>query len=149
MPANRPGAFPAFGHYYRCSAAGTSSSFIQMIRFHEQTIFKAFFSVDTGLGGCRTADNVFDAAVKIMGKVELNDRTKQEADTLLAQIGCAESITTAVKAGALAEGFVRGMQAVGGLKAGDAERFNIIFEEAVLQRLKSLAPTHPSPAADV
>jgi hypothetical protein len=47
----------------------------------------------------------------------------------------------AVKAGARAEGFVLGMETVGALRAGDAERLYIIFETALEDRLKSLAST--------
>jgi hypothetical protein len=45
----------------------------------------------------------------------------------------------AVKAGARAEGFVLGMETVGALRVGDAERLYIIFETALEDRLKSLA----------
>jgi len=70
----------------------------------------------------------------------LSDRIEREADRLLAQIRRADSMIIAVKAGARAEGFVLGMETVGGLRAGDSERLYIIFEFAVEERLKSLAP---------
>lgn len=75
-----------------------------------------------------------------MDNVVLSDKMKREAERLLAQIGRADSMIVAVKAGARAEGFVLGMETVGGLRAGDAERLYIIFESAVVERLKSLAP---------
>ena len=45
----------------------------------------------------------------------------------------------AVKAGARAEGVVRGMVTVGALRAGDAERLYFIFVTALEERLKGLA----------
>ncbi|MFJ7797263.1 hypothetical protein [Pseudomonas sp. NPDC096950] len=75
-----------------------------------------------------------------MENVLLSDKMKREADRLLAQIGRADSMIVAVKAGARAEGFVLGMETAGGLRDGDAERLYIIFESAVEERLKSLAP---------
>ncbi len=64
---------------------------------------------------------------------------KREADRLLAQIGRADSMIVAVKAGARAEGFVLGLETAGALRAGDAERLYIIFETALEDRLKALA----------
>ena len=75
-----------------------------------------------------------------MDNVVLSDKMEREAERLLAQIGRADSMIVAVKAGARAEGFVLGMETVGGLRAGDAERLYIIFESAVEERLKFLAP---------
>jgi hypothetical protein len=67
-------------------------------------------------------------------------KLQREADRLLAQIGRADSMIVAVKAGARAEGFVLGIETVGALRASDAERLYIIFETALEERLKSLAP---------
>lgn len=75
-----------------------------------------------------------------MDNVVLSDKMKREAERLLAQIGRADSMIVAVKAGARAEGFVLGMETVGGLRGGDAERLYIIFESALEERLKTLAP---------
>ncbi|WP_342393977.1 hypothetical protein [Pseudomonas mandelii] len=68
----------------------------------------------------------------------LNDKMKREAERLLAQIGRADSLIVAVKAGARAEGFVLGMETVGALRSGDAERLYLNFEVAVEARLKLL-----------
>ena len=75
-----------------------------------------------------------------MDNVVLSDKMKREADRLLAQIQRADSMIVAVKAGARAEGFVLGMETVGALRVGDADNLNIIFESALEERLKSLAP---------
>ncbi|WP_083743189.1 hypothetical protein [Pseudomonas sp. KK4] len=74
-----------------------------------------------------------------MDNVVLGDKMKREADRLLAQIGRADSMIVAVKAGARAEGFVLGLETAGALRAGDAERLYIIFETALEDRLKALA----------
>ena len=76
-----------------------------------------------------------------MEGVVMDGKMLREADRLLAQIGRADSMIVAVKAGARAEGFVLGLETSGALRAGDAERLYIIFEAALEQRLKSLAPT--------
>ncbi|QZA96203.1 hypothetical protein K3369_20940 [Pseudomonas mandelii] len=73
-----------------------------------------------------------------MQDVVLNDKMKREAERLLAQIGRADSLIVAVKAGARAEGFVLGMETVGALRSGDAERLYLNFEVAVEARLKLL-----------
>jgi len=85
---------------------------------------------------------VLDVALKVMAMddVVLTGKMKREADRLFAQIGRADSMIVAVKAGARAEGFVLGMETAGALRAGDAERLYIIFETALEERLKSLAP---------
>lgn len=44
----------------------------------------------------------------------------------------------AVKAGARADGFVLGLETGGALRAGDAENLYIIFEAALVERLKTL-----------
>jgi len=71
--------------------------------------------------------------------IVLGGKMKREADRLLAQIGRADSMIVAVKAGARAEGFVLGLETAGALRAGDAERLYIIFETALEDRLKALA----------
>ena len=70
----------------------------------------------------------------------MGDKMMREADRLLAQIGRADSMIVAVKAGARADGFVLGLETAGALRVGDAERLYIIFEAALDERLKSLAP---------
>ena len=70
----------------------------------------------------------------------MGDKMMREADRLLAQIGRADSMIVAVKAGARADGFVLGLETAGALRVGDAERLYIIFENALEERLKSLAP---------
>ena len=75
-----------------------------------------------------------------MENVVLSPNMQRESDRLLAQIGQADSMIIAVKAGARAEGFVLGLETAGALRAGDAERLYIIFETALDERLKSLAP---------
>ncbi|WP_150806220.1 hypothetical protein [Pseudomonas fluorescens] len=74
-----------------------------------------------------------------MEDVVLGPRTKREADRLLAQIGRADSMIVAVKAGARAEGFVLGLETAGALRAGDAENLYLVFESALEQRLRILA----------
>jgi len=71
--------------------------------------------------------------------VVLSDKMKRESERLLAQIGRADSMIVAVKAGARAEGFVLGMETVGALRSGDAENLYVVFETALEERLKSLA----------
>ena len=71
--------------------------------------------------------------------VVLGDKIQREADRMLAQIVRADSMIIAVKAGARADGFVLGRETGGALRAGDAERLYIIFEAALVERLKSLS----------
>lgn len=73
-----------------------------------------------------------------MDDVVLSEKTKREAERLLAQIVRADSMIVAVKAGARADGFVLGMEVAGGLRNGDAERLYIIFDNALEERLKLL-----------
>ena len=74
-----------------------------------------------------------------MEGVVLSERMRREADRLLAQIVRADSMVIAVKAGARADGFVLGLETGGALRAGDAEKLYIIFEAALVERLKTLA----------
>ncbi|WP_150805706.1 hypothetical protein [Pseudomonas fluorescens] len=74
-----------------------------------------------------------------MEDVVLGAKMKREADRLLAQIGRANTMIVAVKAGARAEGFVLGLETAGALRAGDAESLYLAFESAFEQRLKILA----------
>lgn len=69
----------------------------------------------------------------------MGDKTQREADRLLAQIVRTDSMITAVKAGARAEGFVLGLETAGALRAGDAERLYIFFESALVEHLKTLS----------
>ena len=71
--------------------------------------------------------------------VVLSEKMQREADRLLAQIVRADSMIIAVKAGARADGFVLGLETGGTLRVGDAERLYIIFEAALVERLKSLS----------
>lgn len=70
--------------------------------------------------------------------VVLSEKMQREADRLLAQIVRADSMIIAVKAGARADGFVLGLETGGALRAGDAERLYMIFEAALVERLKAL-----------
>lgn len=70
--------------------------------------------------------------------VVLSEKMRREADRLLAQIVRADSMIIAVKAGARADGFVLGLETGGALRPGDAERLYIIFEAALVERLKTL-----------
>lgn len=74
-----------------------------------------------------------------MEDVVLGDKMKREADKLIAQIGRADSMLMAVKAGARAEGFVLGLEAAGALRTGDAERMYIFFESTLEERLLRLS----------
>jgi len=58
----------------------------------------------------------------------LSDKAKRETERLHAQIGRADFLIIAVKAGSPAEGFVLGMETIGGLRSGDAERLYIAFK---------------------
>lgn len=71
--------------------------------------------------------------------VVLGEKMQREADRLLAQIVRADSMIIAVKAGARADGFVLGLETAGALRAGDAEKLYIIFEAALVERLKTLS----------
>ena len=86
---------------------------------------------------------VLDVELKVLGGdvegVVLGEKIQREADRLLAQIVRADSMIIAVKAGARADGFVLGLETGGALRAGDAERLYIIFEAALVERLKSLS----------
>lgn len=70
-----------------------------------------------------------------MEGVVLTDKMKREADRLLAQIVRADSMIIAVKAGARA----LGLDVAGSLRAGDTERLYVIFEAALVERLKALS----------
>jgi len=74
-----------------------------------------------------------------MEDVVLGDKMKREADKLVAQIGRADSMIVAVKAGARAEGFVLGLETAGALRSGDAEKLYIFFENTLEDRLMRLA----------
>jgi len=76
--------------------------------------------------------------VSDMEGVVLGEKMQREADRLLAQIVRADSMIIAVKAGARADGFVLGLETGGALRAGDAENLYIIFEAALVERLKTL-----------
>lgn len=94
-----------------------------------------------GFSGYRC--RVLDVELKVLGGdvegVVLGEKIQREADRLLAQIVRADSMIIAVKAGARADGFVLGLETGGALRAGDAERLYIIFEAALVERLKSLS----------
>ncbi len=74
-----------------------------------------------------------------MEGVVLNEKMRREADRLLAQIVRADSMIIAVKAGARADGFVLGLETSEVLRAGDAEKLYVIFEAALVERLKTLS----------
>ena len=73
-----------------------------------------------------------------MENAVLDAAKKCEAGRLLAQIRRADSMVVAVKAGAIAEGYVLGLETAGALRAGDAENLYLVFESALQQRLKIL-----------
>ena len=74
-----------------------------------------------------------------MEGVVLSEKMQREADRLLAQIVRADSMIIAVKAGARADGFVLGLETREVLRAGDAEKLYVIFEAALVERLKTLS----------
>ena len=74
-----------------------------------------------------------------MEGVVLSEKMQRKADRLLAKIVRADSMIIAVKAGARADGFVLGLETGGVLRAGDSERLYIIFEAALVERLKTLS----------
>jgi hypothetical protein len=71
--------------------------------------------------------------------VVLSEKMQREVDRLLAQIVRADSMIIAVKAGARADGFVLGLETSEVLRAGDAEKLYVIFEAALVERLKTLS----------
>jgi len=71
--------------------------------------------------------------------IVLSEKMQREADRLLAQIVRADSMIIAVKAGARADGFVLGLETSEVLRAGDAEKLYVIFEAALVERLKTLS----------
>ena len=74
-----------------------------------------------------------------MEGVVLSEKMQRKADRLLAKIVRADSMIIAVKAGARADGFMLGLETGGALRAGDSERLYIIFEAALVERLKTLS----------
>ena len=74
-----------------------------------------------------------------MEGVVLSEKMQREADRLLGQIVRADSMIIAVKAGARADGFVLGLETSEVLRAGDAEKLYVIFEAALVERLKTLS----------
>lgn len=74
-----------------------------------------------------------------MEGVVLSEKMQRKADRLLAKIVRADSMIIAVKAGARADGFVLGLETGGALRAGDSERLYMIFEAALVERLKTLS----------
>lgn len=74
-----------------------------------------------------------------MEGVVLSEKMQREADRLLAQIVRVDSMIIAVKAGARADGFVLGLETSEVLRAGDAEKLYVIFEAALVERLKTLS----------
>ena len=74
-----------------------------------------------------------------MEGVVLSEKMQREAERLLAQIVRADSMIIAVKAGARADGFVLGLETSEVLRPGDAERLYVIFEAALVERLKTLS----------
>ena len=74
-----------------------------------------------------------------MEGVVLSEKMQRKADRLLAKIVRADSMIIAVKAGARADGFVLGLETGGALRAGDPERLYMIFEAALVERLKTLS----------
>jgi hypothetical protein len=94
-----------------------------------------------GISGnrCDVLDVELNVMVSDMEGVVLGEKMQREADRLLAEIVRADSMIIAVKAGARADGFVLGLETGGALRAGDAERLYIIFEAALVERLKILS----------
>ena len=72
----------------------------------------------------------------IMKDPALDTTTRCNGGRLLAQISRADSMIVAVKAGAIAEGFVLGLETAGVLGTGDAENLNGVLESALQQRLR-------------
>lgn len=76
-----------------------------------------------------------------MDGIELSPKIEREAAKLLAQISRADSMILAAKAGARAEGFVLGLEAVGALNDSTIDKLYVIFDSATEDRLRALAPT--------
>jgi len=114
-----------------------------MKRCHGQTTGWILNSADDHLGISGNRCDVLDVELNVMLSdmegVVLGEKMQREADRLLAEIVRADSMIIAVKAGARADGFVLGLETGRALRAGDAERLYIIFEAALVERLKILS----------
>ena len=73
-----------------------------------------------------------------MEGVVLNPKIEREADRLLAQIAGADSMITAAKAGARAEGFVLGLESARALNEATIDQLYVIYDSATEARLKTL-----------
>ena len=73
-----------------------------------------------------------------MDGVVLNPKIEREADRLLAQIAGADSMITAAKAGARAEGFVLGLESARALNEATIDQLYVIYDSATEARLKTL-----------
>ncbi|BBP71106.1 hypothetical protein PHLH6_31100 [Pseudomonas sp. Seg1] len=129
---------------HSCDATGRKPSFRFELEdwWNGQTNGWLLNRDDDYLGFSSSCSHLLDVVVKVMGDdvegVVLSQKMQREADRLLAQIVRADSMIIAVKAGARADGFVLGLETGGALRAGDAENLYIIFEAALVERLKTL-----------
>ena len=73
-----------------------------------------------------------------MDGVVLNPKIEREAERLLAQIARADSMITAAKAGARAEGFVLGLESARALNEATIDQLYVIYDSATEARLKTL-----------
>lgn len=74
-----------------------------------------------------------------MDGVTLSPKIERNADKLLAQIGKADSMVVAAKAGARAEGFVLGLESAGALTGATIDQLYVVFDSATEERLKALS----------
>lgn len=74
-----------------------------------------------------------------MDEITLSPKIRREADKLIAQIARADSMIVAAKAGAMAEGFVLGLEAARALTEATIDQMYVIFDSATEERLKALA----------
>ena len=73
-----------------------------------------------------------------MDGVVLNPKIEREAERLLALIARADSMITAAKAGARAEGFVLGLESARALNEATIDQLYVIYDSATEARLKTL-----------
>ncbi|QOQ76497.1 hypothetical protein IMF22_05430 [Pseudomonas poae] len=74
-----------------------------------------------------------------MDGITLSPKIERNADKLLAQIGKADSMVVAAKAGARAEGFVLGLESAGALTGATIDQMYVVFDNATEERLKALS----------
>jgi len=76
----------------------------------------------------------------IIDALSIADPIKHQIRRLLSHIERSESLGQAIRAGARAEGFALGLETLNAMRVGDVENLYIVFEVALEERMKALAP---------